>query len=226
MVGALTLYQTTIGKKVVMAVTGLVLFAYVFVHMLGNLKVYSGPAYLNAYGVFLREVGYPLFAHESVLWIARIVLLVSVGLHIWAAYQLTRVDLAGRPIHYASRKHLAASFAARTMRWSGVILGLFIVFHVLDLTTGTLHPGTFIEGDVYHNVTTSFGNPVVSLVYIVAQVALALHLYHGVWSMSQTMGWRSAANNSLWKGFATVSAVIIAAGNISIPLAVLLGIVR
>src|SRR3712207_250066 len=140
MVGALTLYQTTIGKKVVMAVTGLILFAYVFVHMLGNLKVYSGPAYLNAYGVFLREVGYPLFAHESVLWIVRIALLASVGLHIWAAYELTRLDWAGRPVHYDNRKYLASSYAARTMRWSGVILGLFIVFHVLDLTTGTVHP--------------------------------------------------------------------------------------
>ena len=225
MVGALTLYQTTIGKKVVMAVTGLVLFAYVFVHMLGNLKVFSGPEYLNAYGVFLREVGYPLFAHESVLWLARIVLLASVGLHIWAAYQLTRVDLAGRPVHYQDRKNLASSFAARTMRWTGVLLALFIVYHVLHLTTGTAH-GSFREGDVYNNVVTGFRNPIVSLVYVISQVALAFHLYHGVWSLSQTMGWRSAVNNSLWKGFATLSAVIIGAGNISIPLAVLLGIVR
>ena len=225
MVGALTLYQTTIGKKVVMAVTGLILFAYVFVHMLGNLKVFSGPDYLNAYGVFLREVGYPLLAHESVLWIARVVLLVSVGLHIWAAYQLTRLDLAGRPVHYQDRKYLASSFAARTMRWSGVLLALFIVYHILHLTTGTAH-GSYREGDIYNNVVSGFRNPIVSLVYIVSQVALALHLYHGVWSLSQTMGWRSSVNNSLWKGFATVSAVLIGAGNISIPLAVLVGIVR
>lgn len=225
MVGALTLYQTTIGKKVVMAVTGLILFAYVFVHMLGNLKIFSGPEYINAYGVFLREVGYPLFAHESLLWIARVVLLASVGLHIWAAYQLTRLDLAGRPVHYQDRKNLASSFAARTMRWSGVILGLFIVYHVLHLTTGMLH-GSFRQGDIYNNVVSGFRNPIVSLVYIVSQVALVLHLYHGVWSLSQTMGWRSSVNNSLWKGFAAVSAVVIGAGNISIPLAVLLGIVR
>ena len=225
MVGALTLYQTTIGKKVVMAVTGLVLFGYVFIHMLGTLKVFSGPDYLNAYGVFLREVGYPLFAHESVLWIARIVLLASVGLHIWAAYQLTRVDLAGRPVHYENRKYLASSFAARTMRWTGVLLALFIVYHILHLTTGTAH-GSYREGDVYNNVVSGFRNPIVSLVYIVSQVALAFHLFHGVWSLSQTMGWRSSVNNSLWKGFATISAVVIGAGNISIPLAVLLGFVR
>ena len=225
MVGALTLYQTTIGKKVVMAVTGLILFAYVFVHMLGNLKIFSGPDYINAYGVFLREVGYPLLAHESVLWIARIVLLASTGLHVWAAYQLTRLDWAGRPVHYQDRKNLASSFAARTMRWSGIILGLFIVYHVLHLTTGTVH-GSYREGDIYNNVVSGFRNPIVSLVYIVSQVALVLHLYHGVWSLSQTMGWRNSVNNSLWKGFAAVSAVVVGAGNISIPLAVLLGIVR
>ena len=225
MVGALTLYQTTIGKKVVMAVTGLVLFGYVFIHMLGNLKIFSGPEYINSYGVFLREVGYPLFAHESVLWIARIVLLASVGLHIWAAYQLTRVDLAGRPVHYENRKYLASSFAARTMRWTGVLLALFIVYHILHLTTGTAH-GSYRQGDIYNNVVSGFRNPIVSLVYIVSQVALAFHLFHGVWSLSQTMGWRSSVNNSLWKGFATVSAVVIGAGNISIPLAVLLGFVR
>jgi succinate dehydrogenase / fumarate reductase cytochrome b subunit len=226
MVGALTLYQTTIGKKVVMAVTGLILFAYVVVHMLGNLKIFSGPEYINANGVFLREVGYPLFAHQSLLWIARLVLLAAVVLHVWAAYQLTRLDLAGRPVHYDNRKYLAASFASRTMRWGGVIIALFIVFHVLDLTTGTAHPGTFVEGDIYRNVTTSFRNPIVALVYIVAQVALALHLYHGVWSMSQTMGWRNSVNNSLWRGFATLAAVVIGVGNISIPLAVMLGVVR
>ena len=159
MVGALTLYQTTIGKKVVMAVTGLILFAYVFVHMLGNLKIFSGPDYINSYGVFLREVGYPLFAHESVLWIARLVLLASVGLHTWAAYQLTRVDLAGRPVHYANRKHLAASYASRTMRWGGVLLALFIVYHILHLTTGTVH-GSYREGDVYNNLVSGVRNPI------------------------------------------------------------------
>jgi len=225
MVGAITLYQTTIGKKVVMAVTGLILFGYVFIHMLGNLKIFSGPDYINSYGVFLREVGYPLFAHESVLWLARMALLAAVGLHIWAAYQLTRVDLAGRPVHYDNRKYLAASYASRTMRWGGVLLALFIVYHILHLTTGTVH-GSYREGDIYNNLVSGFRNPIVSLVYIVAQVALVFHLYHGVWSMSQTMGWRSAANNQFWRWFATGSAVVIGAGNISIPLAVMLGIVR
>jgi succinate dehydrogenase / fumarate reductase, cytochrome b subunit len=225
MVGALTLYQTSIGKKVIMAVTGMVLFAYVFVHMLGNLKIFSGPDYINAYGVFLREVGYPLFAHESVLWIARLVLLASVGLHGWAAYSLTRQDWESRPVAYAERKNQASTYAARTMKWGGLILLLFIVYHILHLTTGTAH-GDYRHGDIYHNLVSGFRNPLVSLVYIVAQVALAFHLYHGVWSMAQTMGWKSSTNNSLWRGFATASAVIIGAGNISIPLAVLFGIVR
>lgn len=225
MVGALTLYQTTIGKKVVMAVTGLVLFGYVFIHMYGNLHIYEGRETINTYGVFLREVGYPLFAHGVLLWLARFVLLASVILHIWAAYQLTRADLEARPIAYQNKKHIAASYASRTMRWGGVIIALFVVYHVLHFTTGQAHPN-FREHDIYHNVVTGFQNPVVSLVYILAMVALALHLYHGVWSMAQTLGWRNGVNNHLWRGFATVMAVVVAGGNISIPLAVLVGILR
>lgn len=225
MVGALTLYQTTIGKKVVMAVTGLILFAYVFVHMYGNLHIYEGPATVNAYGVFLREVGYPLFAHGVLLWIVRLILLASVVLHIWAAYQLTRLDWEARPVGYGMKKNIAASYAARTMRWGGVIIGLFVIYHVLHLTTGQAHP-SFREGDIYHNVVTGFQNPLASLVYIVAMVALGFHLYHGVWSMAQTLGWKNNVNNHLWRGFATVMAIVIAGGNISIPLAVLAGILR
>jgi succinate dehydrogenase / fumarate reductase cytochrome b subunit len=226
MVGALTLYQTSIGKKVIMAVTGLILFAYTFVHMYGNLHIFEGRQHLNDYAAWLRVMGYPLLPHEGGLWIARIVLLASVVGHIWAAWQVTRQDWAARPVSYAVRKSVASTYAARTMRWSGVILALFILFHILHLTTGTAYAGQFSKTDVYGNVVNGFLNPIVSLVYIVSMLALGLHLYHGVWSMSQTLGWRNRVNNHLWRGFATVMAVVITGGNIAIPLAVLAGIVR
>ncbi len=225
MIGVLTLYESTIGKKVVMAVTGLILFGFVIIHMLGNLKVFAGRAYINAYGVFLREVGSPMFGHEQVLWLTRIVLLVSVGLHIWAAYQLTRLDLASRPVQYAMRKNQEYGYAARTLRWGGVIIALFIVYHLLHFTTGTVHP-RFVEGDVYNNVVIGFQNPLVSIFYIVAQLALALHLYHGAWSMFQTLGLNNSNNKRIWRGLATVSSTMLALGNISIPLAVMLGLLR
>ena len=210
-----------------MAVTGLILFGYVFLHMYGNLHVYEGREHLNAYAVWLREMGYPLLPHEGGLWIVRIILLVSLVLHIWAAWQLTRQDWAGRPIGYGVKKSIAATYAARTMRWSGVILGLFIVYHVLHFTTGTVYvEAPFSRTDVYGNLVNGFRNPIVSLVYILSMLALAFHIHHGIWSMAQTLGWRSAVNNHLWRGFATVMAIVIASGNISIPLAVLAGIVR
>jgi succinate dehydrogenase / fumarate reductase cytochrome b subunit len=227
MVGALSLYQTSIGKKVLMAVTGLILFGYTFIHMYGNLHVFDGREHFNEYAHWLREVGYPLLPYGGALWIARVILLLSVVGHIWAAWQVTKQDWDGRPIGYDQKKMIAASYAARTMRWSGVILALFIVYHLLHFTTGTLYvEGQFNRADVYANVVNGFRNPIVSLVYIVSMIALGLHLYHGVWSMSQTLGWRNAANNQLWRGFATVMAIVIAGGNIAIPLAVLAGIVR
>jgi succinate dehydrogenase / fumarate reductase cytochrome b subunit len=227
MVGALTLYQTSIGKKVIMAVTGLVLFGYVLMHMYGNLHIFEGKQHLNDYAAWLREMGYPLLPHEGALWIVRVVLLVSVIGHIWSAWQVTKQDWAGRPKAYGQKKMIAATYAARTMRWGGVILVLFIVYHLLHLTTGALYTGgTFSKTDVYANVVNGFRVWWVSLIYIVAQLALGLHLYHGLWSMAQTMGWRNRVNNQLWRGFATVFAIVVAGGNISIPLAVMLGIVK
>jgi succinate dehydrogenase / fumarate reductase cytochrome b subunit len=227
MVGALTLYQTSIGKKVLMAVTGLILFGYTFLHMYGNLHVFDGREHFNEYAHWLREIGYPMLPHSGALNIVRVILLLSVIGHIWAAWQVTRQDWAGRPVRYGQKKMIAASYAARTMRWGGVILALFIVYHVLHFTTGTLYfEGQFSQTDAYGNVVNGFRSPIVSLIYIVAMVALGFHLYHGLWSMAQTMGWRNSVNNQLWRGFATVMAIVIAGGNILIPLAALAGIVR
>jgi len=231
MAAALTLYRTTIGKKVVMAVTGLILVGFVVAHMVGNLKIYTGAEHLNAYAGFLREVGEPIFPRETLLWIARLVLLGSVGLHIGAAYQLTRLDKASRPERYAMKK-VTTNYASRTMRWGGVIITLFIVYHILHFTLGQVGyaPGVFQHGDAndgyqtYANVVIGFQNPLVSGFYIVAMVALGLHLYHGTWSMFQTLGLNSKKWNGLWRGVAIAVAIAVVLGNISIPIAVLTGL--
>jgi succinate dehydrogenase / fumarate reductase cytochrome b subunit len=219
------LYQTTIGKKVVMAVTGFILVGFVIGHMWGNLHVYEGPAAINTYGVFLRQFGEPFFGSQQALWLVRMILLTAVVLHIVSATQLTLLDQASRPVGYRSKRMVNASYAARTMRWGGVIIALFIVYHILHFTTGTVHP-SFEEGDIYHNLVSGFRVWYVSLFYILAMLALGLHLYHGVWSMFQTLGLNNRQRTRLWGTVATVVAVAVTAGNISIPIAVMTGVLR
>ncbi len=224
MAPALALYRSTIGKKVAMALTGLILVGFVVAHMLGNLKIFTGAEHLNVYGEFLRTVGEPLFPYSTLLWIARIVLLVSVVVHIVAATQLTMLDRASRPQRYVFHKKQQATYASLTMRWGGVIILLFVIYHILHFTTGTAHQN-FIEGDVYHNVVSGFQVWYVSAVYIAAMVALGFHLYHGVWSMFQTLGLNSSKWNGLLRGLSVLTALIVAGGNILIPVAVLAGLV-
>ena len=189
-----TLWGTMVGKKVVMAVTGIVLVGFVIAHMLGNLKIFIGAETINAYAVFLRTMGEPLVPYAALLWIVRLVLLGCVALHITAAVQLTRMNWAARPEAYESRQSIATTYAARTMRWSGVILVLFIVYHLLHLTAGVVgfQPGEFRHLSVYHNVVAGFSVWYVSVFYIVAMACLCLHLDHGIWSMFQTLGWNDA----------------------------------
>lgn len=219
------LYRSAVGKKAVMAVTGIILFGFVFIHMVGNLKLYGGPEDLDNYGGWLREVGYPALPHQGALWIARLVLLAAVVLHIWAAWQVTRMSRDARPQGYAMRRPVKMSYASRTMRWGGVIILLFVIYHLLDFTTGTVNPG-FQEGEVRRNMLASFSLWYVSLFYIVAQVALGFHLYHGLWSLFQSLGWNHPRFNRWRNGFAHAFAWIITLGNISFPLAVLTGLVR
>jgi len=224
------LYRTAVGKKAVMAVTGIILFGFVVVHMIGNLKLYErgqfhGVPYLDAYGYFLRHMGEPLVPAYTLLWIVRSILIVAVVFHIWAAWQVTRISQAARPRDYVSRPKIHTTYAARTMRWGGVIILLFVIYHLLHFTTGTVHPD-FQEGNVYHNVVTGFSVWYVSLFYIVAQVALGFHLYHGLWSMFQSLGWNHPRYNRWRNGFAHAFAWIITLGNISFPVAVLAGWVR
>jgi succinate dehydrogenase / fumarate reductase, cytochrome b subunit len=218
------LYRSAVGKKAVMAVTGILLFGFVLGHMVGNLKLYEGPQVLNAYAAFLRTMGEPALPPSGLLWLVRVVLLAAVALHIWAAWELTRQSQRARPKPYAARPRLHTTYASRTMRWGGVILLLFIVYHLLHLTWGTLHP-SFVPGDVYHNVVSGFQVWWVAAFYIAAQVALGFHLYHGLWSLFQSLGW-SAPRFNLWRnGFAHAFAWIVTLGNISFPLAVLAGLV-
>lgn len=218
-------YRSAVGKKAVMAVTGLILFAWIFAHMAGNLKLYFGPEHLNEYAHFLRTMGAPLFPETSLLWASRIILLVAVIFHIHAAYALTMMNREARPVGYRDREYVKATYAARTMRWGGVIILLFVIYHLLHLTTGDAHHD-FRAGDVYHNVVSGFRIWWVAAIYIVANLALGLHLYHGVWSMFASLGVSDRGYESWRRAFATIFAVIITAANVSFPLSVLLGIVR
>jgi succinate dehydrogenase / fumarate reductase cytochrome b subunit len=217
---AATFLGSSIGKKVVMAATGAVLFTFVVGHMIGNLQVYLGPEALNHYSVFLRQ-----FLHGQGLWIARAGLLLAVGLHIWAAVTLTLSNWAARPVGYREWQAVESTYASRTMVWSGPILALFIVYHIAHFTLGSVHPD-FVEGDVYRNVVIGFQNPYASAFYILAMLALGLHVYHGVWSMLQTLGLSHPKWNPARRVFAAAATSVVAAGNISIPLAVLAGVVH
>jgi len=215
-----TFLASTIGKKVVMAATGIILFGFVSMHALGNLQAYMGAEALNHYSVWLREL-----MHGWGLWIARFTLLAAVALHIWAAVGLTVENMKARPVGYRAVLHEQSTYSSRTMVWSGPILALFVVYHILHLTTGNVH-GSFVEGDVYHNFVSGFRVVPVSAFYIVAMLALGLHLYHGVWSMLQTMGLSHPRYNPLRHAFASVFTVAVVGVNISFPVAVMLGVIR
>jgi succinate dehydrogenase / fumarate reductase cytochrome b subunit len=216
--------RSVIAQKAVMAVSGLVLFGFVLLHMIGNLKLYEGRQALNDYARFLRTVGTPALPESTLLWVVRLVLLAAVVLHIEAAWSLTRRAQRARPSRYATPTRIHARYASRTMRWGGVIIALFVVYHLLHFTWGTLHPD-FIVGDVYHNVVTGFRVWWVAAVYIVAQLALGLHLDHGLWSLCQSLGLNHPRYNRWRDRAAHAFALLITLGNISFPVAVLSGLV-
>ena len=215
-----TFLGSTIGKKIVMAGSGAILAAFVLAHMLGNLQLYLGADALNAYSVWLREV-----LHGAGLWIVRAVLLVALALHVWAAASLTAADRAARPVRYREFEPRESTYASRTMRWSGVLLFAFVVYHLLDLTFGTVNP-SFQSGNVFHNVVASFRVVPVALLYVVAMLLLWLHLRHGMWSMLRTLGLGHPRYERMAQRFAAAFATVVVAGNVSFPLAVLFGFVR
>jgi succinate dehydrogenase / fumarate reductase cytochrome b subunit len=213
-------YASMVGKKVVMGVTGLIGIGFVILHSLGNLLVFRGPAAINSYSHFLKSTG-------ELLWALRIVLIVAVVLHVIAAVQLTRQSRAARPIAYTKRERQVATVASRTMRWGGALLLVFIVLHILHFTTGTIRPaGVFSSEDVYANVVTSFRIWWVALFYVLAMVALGLHLFHGAWSSVRSIGVSPPSPEPLHHRISLAIALLVWAAFTAVPIAVVAGIVR
>ncbi|WP_093782403.1 succinate dehydrogenase cytochrome b subunit [Actinacidiphila guanduensis] len=221
---ARNVWDSTVGKKTVMAVSGLVMLLYLLVHMLGNLKIFFGPSDYNGYAHWLRTLGEPALHYEWALWIIRVVLVASVVAHIVTAYQLSRRDIRARPVGYVHRR-ARATYATRTMRWGGVILALFIVWHLLDLTTLTVNRNAQ-PGHPYQNVEATFHTWYGDVIYIVAMLALGLHVRHGLWSAAQTLGVGSRSRDRALKTVATVVAVVLAGGFIAVPVGVMTGTVH
>ncbi len=218
-------YEAPIGKKAIMALTGVILFGYVVAHLLGNLQIYSGnPDQINKYAAFLHNP-----ANAFALWGARVVLLGAVGLHIMASIQLWNLKRAARPVAYVKKDDAAASYASRTMMWSGPIVAAFVIFHVLHLTVGAVVPLQELgpsEPDVRMNVIAGFQNPAISGFYILAMILLCMHLYHGLWSMFQSLGLSHPRYTPKLKTGSAIFAILIAIGNCSIPIAVMAGLLR
>lgn len=217
-------YRTSIGKKILMAVTGTIGILYLIGHIWGNFHVFEGSQKFNAYASFLRVIGAPFFSSSQLLWLIRLLMIACVVLHTTAAVQLTQQSRASRPIGYVARKDPRATWASRTMRAGGAIILLFIVIHLANLTWGFLHP-SFVAGDVYHNVVALFQLWYVTLFYIVAMLAVGFHLYHGAWSLFQTLGFRTRGNDRLIRGGALFLAILFVIASVTVPAAVFTGIV-
>jgi succinate dehydrogenase / fumarate reductase cytochrome b subunit len=213
------LWHTSVGKKAVMAVTGILMVAYLITHVLANLLVFQGPDQINTYSRFLHGTG-------GALWIARLVLLAALVLHVVAAVQLTARRRAARPVGYAGgREAQVSTLASRSIRWGGVVILVFLVYHILHFTLGTVHTA-FVEGDPYHNVATGFARPLVVVFYELAMAAVGLHLYHGIWSSGRSLGLSGPSPRPLRRQLALVLSVLVWAGFAVIPVAVYAGVIR
>lgn len=224
---AVALYRSSIGKKALMALTGLIWIGYVVVHMYGNLKVFTGAEHFNEYAEGLRDIGAPIFGYLHLLTIARIGLIASIVIHIWAAYSLFQQAREARPASYASRRVVQANYASVTMRYGGTLILLFILFHLAHLTWGIspIHPD-YIRGDAYHNLITGFRSLPVVIIYLVALAALGLHLFHGAWSMFQTLGLNDSQWDAAFRALAWLLAIVVPVGFAVVPIAIQLGFVQ
>lgn len=228
----LKFYRTTIGKKAVMAVSGLSLVLFTFVHMVGNLKVFqgrdpmSGRPKMDVYSEFLRTVGSPMFSRGELLWVARLGLLALAVFHIYSALAVTRANRRARPIGYEQQKFETTTLAARTMWWGGLILAAFIIYHILHMTTGHLHFEGFQHGRVQQNVVAAFHVWYVVLIYLLAMGALCSHIYHGLWSALQTLSLNIPKYNKVLRNISKMVALVIFLGFISVPLGVFFGLVH
>ena len=216
------LYRSSVGKKILMAVTGFIWFGFLVAHMAGNLKAFMGAEAFDHYAEFLREVGDPLFPRTTLLWIARVILIAALVVHAVMAWQTSRQSREARNTKYRQAENLSFSYTSGLMRVGGVVILLFLTFHILHMTTGTLHPD-FREGAAYHNLVTGLSSPFIAAIYVVAMVAVGLHLYHGVWSLFQTLGANHPKYAHLRRPFAVAMAVLVFVGFITIPVAVVAG---
>ncbi len=219
----MTLTRSSIGKKVLMAVTGLIWIGFLFFHMYGNLKVFQGAAYFNHYAESLRELGAPVFSRLHLLTLLRIVVTVAVGTHIWAAVSLYNAARTARPQSYAMKRTVQANYASVTMRYGGVAIGLFILYHLAHFTWGWL--GGFTAGDAYGNLVRGFQNPFNVIFYLVAVTALGMHLFHGTWSMFQTLGFNNKKYDGTLRGVALALGILIPVGFALVPLSVMFGFI-
>lgn len=230
----LNIYQSSVGRKWVMALTGIGLLGFVIVHMIGNLHVYEGPARMHEYAETLRTLGGGLVPKTWILWAMRIGLIAMFALHIHSAYSLKersrkasdKADYMGGEKKYESKRdYVAANYASRTMRWTGPIILLYLLFHLADLTWGWWLGDDFVRGDPYHNVVESLGNLPVAIIYVAANLALALHIFHGTWSLFQSLGVNNPKYNHLRRNLATGVAAIILIGNLSFPIMTQAGLI-
>ena len=223
----INLYQTAVGRKWVMALTGIGLLGFVLIHMIGNLHVYEGPAKMHEYAESLRTLGGGLVPRSLILWLMRLGLFVMFGLHLHSAITLKELSrgssskasyVSGEKKYAGGRNYIAASYASRTMRWTGPIIALFLFYHLADLTWGWWLGDDFVGGDPYHNLSSSLSRIPVAIFYILANMALAWHIFHGAWSMFQSLGINNPKYNHLRRGFAGGFAALILLGNLSFPI--------
>ena len=221
-------YSSAVGKKWVMGLTGIMMIGFVLMHMIGNLKVYLGAGDFNHYAEFLRHLLVPILPRTVALWLLRFGLIGAVFFHIHSAIGLTKMNKRSRPQQYATpRDYVAANFASRTTRWTGTIIALYVLFHLLDLTWGVgKKSDQFVRGDAYHNLVHSLSRPGVAIVYIVCNIAVAIHLYHGTWSMFQSLGWNNPRFNAWRRAIASGVAGLIGVGNVVFPIMILTKVVK
>jgi len=224
--------ESSVGRKFLVSITGLVLYGFVVLHMLGNLKIFMGvdpvtnQYKMDLYAVFLREMGSPMLSHGQALWLTRGLLFIAMIVHLYLVTMLTFKNKSARPVSYVKTYHGSSTFSSRTMFIGGIGILAFLIYHILHMTTGTLHHDGFQEGAVYHNVISAFQLPLTAAIYVAAVGLLGFHLYHGVWSLFQTLGVTSSGNNRYFKGLATASAIVVFIGFAAVPMAVALGFVH
>jgi succinate dehydrogenase / fumarate reductase cytochrome b subunit len=224
------LYRSSVGKKILMAVTGFIWLGFVAGHMLGNLKAFQGAGAFDTYAHHLRILGEPILPYKGFLWLFRSVMFLALVIHVLLSWQTSRRSWAARTTKYRRQENLNFDFASKWMRWTGVLILVFLVYHILNMTTGTLHSGfeveTTTQSFAFHNLVTGLGNPWVAAIYIVAMVALLFHLYHGVWSLFQTFGAAHPKYVGWRRPIAVVVSIVIFFGFVSIPMAILTRIVH